>query len=234
MRRIPVRHDRGHPGGAPVRWMATVYARLLRGTGAAVVLTTLTVLAAGPAQAHDSLLSTEPVDGATLSSMPAAIVLHFAEPAQRLGTAVVVLGSDGNVASGRPVIVASELRQPVTAGSPPGRYTVNWRVVSDDGHPVQGSFRFTTTTPTVSPGASSTSSSPTTVPSPALGASAAAPASPGVSTNPAMTASAPVIASADGSERVGRPVLIGAAVVVVVVAGAIAFLVSRRRRPPAR
>ena len=104
----------------------------------------LSAIGVRPAAAHNALLSTTPADGATVASMPTSVVLHFDLPSGRLGTSIAVLGPSGDIAAGDPQLVDGDVRQAVDPGSPAGRYTVNWRVVSADGHPVQGSFSFST------------------------------------------------------------------------------------------
>jgi copper resistance protein C len=101
------------------------------------------VLAAAPALAHDVLVRTIPADGSTVNSVPPRITLVFAEPALALGTAVEITGPDGSVASGNAVLAGSTVGQGIQAGAPAGKYLVRWRVTSDDGHPVTGSFSFT-------------------------------------------------------------------------------------------
>jgi copper resistance protein C len=119
------------------------------------VLLVLTALAAaagvgwagaGPATAHDVLRSTNPADGAQVEQLPDAVVLTFEEPALSVGSTVTVTGPDGPVGRGSPQLVDTEVRQPLTGG-PAGTYTVLWRVTSADGHPISGTFRFTTAQP---------------------------------------------------------------------------------------
>jgi methionine-rich copper-binding protein CopC len=111
-----------------------------------VLLAPLVALLAAPtASAHNALLSTTPARGAVLTAMPAVVALHFDLPSGALGTQVVVLGPTGNVAAGASQLIDDDVRQPIDPGSPAGRYTVNWRAISADGHPVQGTFGFTTT-----------------------------------------------------------------------------------------
>ncbi|HEY8788970.1 MAG TPA: copper resistance CopC family protein [Actinopolymorphaceae bacterium] len=98
-----------------------------------------------PANAHNILIRTSPVDGSTVTKLPDIIVLTFNEPGQADGMVMAVTGPSGNVATGPAMLVDSDVRQAVGPGSPPGRYTVDWRVVSADGHPVDGSFTFTAT-----------------------------------------------------------------------------------------
>ena len=129
------------------------------------------IATAVPASAHDVLRSTDPADGTVVDRLPDRVVLTFDEPALAIGTEVVVTGPAGPVSDGPPQLVDAEVRQPVRAG-PAGRYTVLWRVTSADGHPVSGTFAFTTqqgsaASPTAMPGtttAPSTSSASTKTP----------------------------------------------------------------------
>ncbi len=94
------------------------------------------------AAAHDVLERTNPSDGATVDRLPGAVVLTFAEPPLALGTQVVVIGPSGNMASGTPTIDGRDVTQALLPTAPAGDYTVTYRVTSDDGHPVTGSFAF--------------------------------------------------------------------------------------------
>ena len=151
------------------RTVAVVVATVLTAVLAATVVTLIAT--AVPASAHDVLRSTNPADGAVVDRLPDRVVLTFDEPALAIGTEVVVTGPAGPVSDGPPQLVDAEVRQPVRAG-PAGRYTVLWRVTSADGHPVSGTFAFTTqqgsaASPTATPGtttAPSTSSASTTTP----------------------------------------------------------------------
>jgi methionine-rich copper-binding protein CopC len=143
-------------------------------TWLAVLLVTATVALIGgvaPANAHNVLVRTDPVDGSTVASLPDVIVLTFNEPGDADGTVIAVTGPAGNVASGVPTLVDSEVRQAVGPGSPAGRYTVNWRVVSSDGHPIDGSFAFTASTGTSGTATPRPSDAPT-IPAAAAGAGA--------------------------------------------------------------
>ena len=149
------------------RAVAVVVATVLTAVLAATVVTLIAT--AVPASAHDVLRSTNPADGAVVDRLPDRVVLTFDEPALAIGTDVVVTGPAGPVSDGQPQLVDAEVRQPVRAG-PAGRYTVLWRVTSADGHPVSGTFAFTTqqgsaasTTPTTTPPITPTTT-PTSVP----------------------------------------------------------------------
>lgn len=96
-----------------------------------------------PAYAHDELASSNPTDGDTLAQPPAQVVLTLAEAPVDLGLQVVVTSSEGPVSSGAPRIEGGTVVQDVQPSAPAGPYTVEWRVTSDDGHPVAGRFGFT-------------------------------------------------------------------------------------------
>jgi methionine-rich copper-binding protein CopC len=104
----------------------------------------LAALGAVPASAHAHLVRAVPGDGATVTTAPARVRLVFDENV-RTPAALVVTGPSGTRVEHGPVQVldnTASVRVDVMAA---GRYTVAFRVVSADGHPVsaQTSFRFT-------------------------------------------------------------------------------------------
>ncbi|GAB3678260.1 copper resistance CopC family protein [Angustibacter aerolatus] len=195
---------------------------LRRLTLAAIGALAAVLVAAGPAAAHDELESTNPADGATVAAVPDAIVLTFGEPALAVGTRLVVTGPSGQVQQGAPRVVDEEVRQPLAAGAPAGRYDVQWRVTSADGHPVSGEFRFTAK----GAAASTTPSSP-------AAATASTTATAGTATAASTATTATGSAAEDPAEQTsstGRVLLVGLGVLVLL--GAV-VLVARRRRPGA-
>ncbi|MFG2554507.1 copper resistance protein CopC [Streptomyces sp. NPDC048581] len=100
----------------------------------------------GPASAHAALRSTDPGDGSLLKSAPRHLTLSFTESVGLLEDSFRVLDPDGRrLRTGEPqhspdssdtarVTLPSKLAQ--------GTYTVAWRVVSADSHPVSGAFTF--------------------------------------------------------------------------------------------
>ncbi|TQJ59951.1 hypothetical protein FBY30_2208 [Arthrobacter sp. SLBN-83] len=102
------------------------------------------VLPAAAAQAHDALESSDPANGATVQSVPAKIGLTFDHTPIAINSIVRVEDSTGtDQADGAVEIVDNHVTQAVKAGAPAGKYTVVWRVVSSDGHPIEGTFTFT-------------------------------------------------------------------------------------------
>jgi methionine-rich copper-binding protein CopC len=104
----------------------------------------LAALGAAPAAAHAHLVRAVPGDGATVTTAPARVRLVFDENVQTSAALVVTGPSGTRVEQGRVQVLdnTASVRVHVMAA---GRYTVAFRVVSADGHPVsaQTSFRFT-------------------------------------------------------------------------------------------
>ena len=101
------------------------------------------VVGAAPAAAHDVLTGTVPAGSSSVGRTPAQVVLTFDQPAVAMGTRVLVSGPSGPVQTGSARLVDNTVTQDVQGGAPPGAYTVTWRVTSADGHPVSGTFTFT-------------------------------------------------------------------------------------------
>lgn len=134
-----------------------------------VLLTVLTAAlvtmgAGAAADAHDVLLSTSPANGAHVPTVPATVTLRFNETVLGIGTEVAVTGPSGAAQLGKASVVNDTVTQRLQPGAPAGRYTVNWRVTSVDGHPVSGTFAFTATAARRGQ-ASPSSAAPGTVPS---------------------------------------------------------------------
>ncbi len=105
---------------------------MLLGTGAAAV-------------AHDELTGTVPAEGATVEVLPPGVELSFTSVPSGIGAQVEVLDESGEDWAEGPVeIVDRTATQALRADAPAGEYTVSWRVVSSDSHPIEGIFSFTT------------------------------------------------------------------------------------------
>lgn len=99
---------------------------------------------AAAAQAHDALETTDPANGSVVSTVPATIGLTFNHTPIAIGSVVRVQDATGTDQADGPVaIVDNHVSQAVKTGAPEGKYTVVWRVVSSDGHPIDGTFTFT-------------------------------------------------------------------------------------------
>lgn len=93
------------------------------------------------AVAHDQLLGSTPQNGSVLPTAPTQVALTFNQNVLDLGNAIRVLDQEGtDWADGDVQIVPSGVQIALRSGMPDGMYTVQWRVVSADGHPVSSSF----------------------------------------------------------------------------------------------
>ncbi|MCJ1708860.1 copper resistance CopC family protein [Microbacterium sp. VKM Ac-2923] len=124
--------------------------------GAVVVAAAMTAALGGAtaASAHDSLVASSPAEGDTVSSL-SEVRLDFS--ANLLGAdggnIVIVVGPDGrHYEADCAALAGPTLTLPVALGAP-GDYSVEWRAVSSDGHPVSGVIPFVYSGPNVSAGA---------------------------------------------------------------------------------
>ncbi|MFY1689157.1 copper resistance CopC family protein [Plantactinospora sp. WMMB782] len=163
-----------------------------------------------PAAAHAELLTSDPRADSTVSSQLDEITLTFNGLVRGDFSTVVVTGPDGvRHGAGQPRAVDRRVRLPVEPVRS-GNYRVAYRVVSADGHPIQGQFRFTVALP------------------PALEPTAAPAGPPATSGDPPASpvARVPAADTGSGAVRYGA----GAAGLGVALAAAGFFLVRRGRR----
>ncbi|MFP5311078.1 MAG: copper resistance protein CopC [Actinomycetes bacterium] len=151
---------------------------------------------AGPASAHDAAESTSPAQGAVLAAPPGEVSVTFSNKPLGIGSAFSVKDAGGTEwADGAVQIIDNVASQKLRSGGPAGAYTVSWRVVSSDSHPIEGTFTFTaaagaapssTAQPgTTQPGTSTAESATTAASVPGMGT-----AQPGVTEEPSEPASA--------------------------------------------
>ena len=102
----------------------------------------LWVLTALPAYAHASLLDTDPAEGARLDVTPREVTFTFSEPVSVLPDAVTLLTHDEPARTMTATSVGAVVTVTLPDLAPDQRYSVAWRVVSADGHPVSGMLTF--------------------------------------------------------------------------------------------
>src|SRR5215218_2263426 len=102
---------------------------------AAVVIAVLTT--AWPANAHAALSSSDPTEGDRIDTPPTQITLTFNQNVEQMFAALTVTGPDGSQwGHGAPRAQGRDLVVDLAGLGPAGRYTVAFRVVSADGHPI--------------------------------------------------------------------------------------------------
>ncbi|QJT06973.1 transporter [Streptomyces asoensis] len=115
----------------------------------------LLLLGGGPASAHAALRSADPADGSVVKTAPDAITLTFTESVGLLDDSFRVFDPDNRRvdtgeaghADGR--ADTARIKLPGKLGT--GTFTVAWRVVSADSHPIAGAFTFSVGTPSATP-----------------------------------------------------------------------------------
>lgn len=94
-----------------------------------------------PAQAHDQLIDVEVET--TETGEASALRLTFSDNVLEVGTEIHVTDPDGGDATnGLPTFSGRDVTQKFATPLTDGNYTSAWRVVSSDGHPIEGGFTF--------------------------------------------------------------------------------------------
>ncbi len=106
------------------------------------------VMAPASAFAHGEITKSSPIANSIMPSAPTSIVMKFDGNlivlADKKSNFLSLLNSAGgevklSQTSVKGSVISAKILQKLTAG----RYKVNWRIVSEDGHPVKGSYFFT-------------------------------------------------------------------------------------------
>jgi len=110
----------------------------------AVIVSGLLLVAwASPATAHAELITSDPHDGSNLSRGPRNATLTFSEDIVSPAF-VAVQSPDGKALKTTNVkVVGRTVTATVDDTNTRGRYSLSYRVVSSDGHPVQGTLHYT-------------------------------------------------------------------------------------------
>lgn len=196
----------------------------LAGAVAAAVL----LLGAPPASAHTQLLGVAPGPGEVVpEGAPVTVTLTFSEAVDpALSTVVVVDSAERVVAADAPRVDGAAVHQ-VVRGLSAGEHTIRYRVVSADGHPVDGESAFSVQ---AAPGPTTAAPSPET--STTGGTTPSGTATPSTATS---ARAAPTVPRGDAGDRDGGSALslgLGAAFLLLTAAGGGALAARRRRADP--
>jgi methionine-rich copper-binding protein CopC len=189
-------------------------ALLAAATALGIVLAATTAIA--PASAHDELVSSTPTADAALDPAPTEVVLTYSDNILEVGVEVAVTDADGaEWVADAPVVDGPTVTVPLTSGMPGGAYTVEWRVVSSDGHPISGTIPFTVTTPAASP-------------SPSASEPAAAAPTDAVTSAPSASAE-PAASDEQGFSGAHIAIIAGIILALVIIVAAVLLVLARRR-----
>ena len=96
------------------------------------------------AMAHSPLKSTSPENKATVNAVPTEITINFGKPA-RLTKVTLIHSTSDKTHSDKVALPSKKFEKsfkliPEFRGA--GKYQVDWRALSNDGHALKGSFTF--------------------------------------------------------------------------------------------
>ena len=94
------------------------------------------------ADAHSHLKESQPAEGSVVATAPANIVLKFSESARLTALTVQKDGEAEQKIAPLPTESSAQISVPAPKLSP-GKYTVSYRVISDDKHVMAGKLHFT-------------------------------------------------------------------------------------------
>ncbi|MBE1593774.1 copper resistance protein CopC [Nonomuraea angiospora] len=179
--------------------------------GAALACALILIFPASPAFAHDALKSSSPAKNSQVGSVD-EIELEYSASV-KFPFVVLHDAAGKEVLLGKPVLDGPKVLTDVPQPLPPGPYVIAWRVVSSDGHPIEGEIPFSVKgSPSPSASPSSIGGGPTaSTPPQAVGSAAAA------GERPAASA--------------GVPGWIWGGLAVLVVLGAFVLIRTARRGP---
>ncbi|WP_062517315.1 copper resistance CopC family protein [Demequina gelatinilytica] len=177
------------------------------------------VIVAAPASAHTALVASSPEEGETVTEL-AEVSLEFTEQLLDIGNELAIVAPDGTRTA---LEIAEPVTEVISAPVPDdalaaGENILAFRVVSADGHPIEGEVTFTYAPPEAAATAEPTAS---VSPSPSASAEASAVSGPVITTSP----SPHVTVYEEVGPNPAVYVIIG-----VVAAGAIALSIALRQR----
>lgn len=207
------------------------------------------VMAPG-AFAHDQMVGSDPATGATVKASPTALVLMYSAELKNIGTTVVLTDSDGKKYDAAATVSGQNLTVGVRDTLSDGEYTLEWRVVSSDGHPIEGTsangqaLTFTvkgsSAAATSSATASATASASTGSTSSTSASSASAAETSEAATSASTSAVAPTVATdsmstpnpvQEAAQNSGlSPWLIGIIVGIAAIGAAVVVIAKNRKR----
>ena len=194
---------------------------------AAAAIALVALSTAAPASAHDSVVSTSPAEGATVSENPGTVsVTLSAEPlaSESMTTSQIeVTAPDGHVVSSGKAEISGATVSTDADIDHEGEHTVAWRSVSADGHPIEGTFAFTYAGEAP---AASAASAEASAPAPAATAGTTTAPTATASAEPQDTADAAAVSDTDTGSP--APMLIIGGIILIAAVAAGAFLVGRK------
>lgn len=104
----------------------------------------LLMVIATPAWAHTNIVSVSPNRDAVLTTSPTQVIITTDDAVQDMGTAITVTSPSGaRVDDGSTEVEGKSVLIGLSTLTERGDYTVNYRLLAQDGHALDGSYTFT-------------------------------------------------------------------------------------------
>jgi len=112
-----------------------------------MMITALTALSMPVSSAHGEIISSYPKQFTNVNPIPTQVWIEFdgnlqTLAGQQINTIEVIDSTGYAMNTGDPVISGGRITTQLSDQSAPGVFTVKYRIVSEDGHPVEGSYTF--------------------------------------------------------------------------------------------
>lgn len=120
---------------------------ILRPLAVVLIVAAAVLGLASPADAHASLVRTDPAEGAVLTAAPEQIRFTFSETVAAVPDSVQVFDAAGEAIEATATARGAQLEATLDEEVGEGTLVVVWRVLSEDGHPVSGSLSFSVGAP---------------------------------------------------------------------------------------
>lgn len=195
---------------------------------ATALLLALMMALPGTARAHDTLISSDPEDGAALETSPEAITLTYSADILDVSPLVLITDDSGTeLAEITPTVEGPTVTATLPEPLPAGTHSVQWRVVSSDGHPIEGEFTLTVEQETAAPAASAAPAPSDAGGAPEAGAASDRGGAQAGDSDPETAAAAEEPAPEEGGFSMSTLIWVLA---VIVVGASVAVLLILRRR----
>lgn len=137
-----------------------------------IAILTLLFLLPHAAFAHTGLKSSNPENNQTVTEQPKEMTLEFNTDIEPVSKFEVVDGAGTPYKVSDMKVNKSQMVGTMDEPLPNGVYTVNWKIIGQDGHPINGSFSFKVEiSPSETPSPSATETASASSPSPSASSS---------------------------------------------------------------
>lgn len=91
--------------------------------------------------AHTTLTESNPSEGEVLSTQPENIELEFGTVIEE-GSSMTLSGPEASIELGEITVSDNIMASEVTTQLPNGQYIIDWKIIGEDGHPIEGQILF--------------------------------------------------------------------------------------------